>query len=99
MVRVLHLRDHDSDFQTERGVLYLTRDLGGEFTSIQKTIGAGGDASNLPRAVLAMRREDLSDIDLVHAWGSRAFAAAALGTPRAIVFSPSEFPRRRDVRW
>ena len=92
MVRVLHLHDGETDFQTGRALEALTRSLGNGFEAAAAR--AGGVAG-------AFRGGGAADAkaDVVHAWGGRALAAAVLRGKGQIVFSPTAFPSARTVRW
>jgi glycosyltransferase involved in cell wall biosynthesis len=96
MTRVLHLHDRHADFQTERGAQQLTAKAAPPSRAL--TIGPGGDFPNTPAAALRLRRP-ARDVDLCHAWGLRALAAAALAPFPRIVFSPTTFPTPRHARW
>ena len=98
MIRLLHVRPADPDLQTARAVEQLSRTLGDGFSTDSKAIGPSGDWRNFPSAILGLRREAL-DYDLVHAWGMAALSALAVTPCRRIVFSPTEFPSRRQIRW
>src|SRR5688500_19075253 len=87
MPRVLHLTEPRPDYQTRRAVDALV---------------AGADARaqvvrRFTHAVAGLRRRGPADAaaDVVHAWGMRALAAAVLGAPGPVVFSPTAFPTRR----
>jgi len=98
MIRLLHVHPSDPDLQTARAIELLTRNLGDDFTIHSKTIGPGGDWRNLPSAIFGLRRE-VRDHDLVHAWGMPALFALAFSPCRRIVFTPTQFPSRRQIRW
>jgi glycosyltransferase involved in cell wall biosynthesis len=98
VVRVLHLADSEAALAAQRGVLYLSRDLGDGFAADVRMIGRGGEDRNLPAAVLGLRREG-TGFDVLHAWGQRALLAAAMGTTGRIVYSPGEGTRAASVRW
>jgi glycosyltransferase involved in cell wall biosynthesis len=93
MVRVMHLVGGGADFQTTRALEALTRSLGDGFDVTAER--AGGVA----REALRGRRRERSDATIVHAWGGAALAAAVLRGRGRIVFSPTEFPSRRALRW
>ncbi len=100
MVRVLHLLDARPDYQTETGARQLSRDTSGSFHVDTRTIGTGGTYSTPFSALLHLRRDRAADaFDVVHAWGGRALAVAAVASDRPIVFSPDRFPTERTVRW
>ena len=98
MIRLLHVFDRRADFQTSRAVEGLARGLAGGFDVRSRTIGAGGDHGNVPAAVIGLRRET-AGTDVAHAWGMGALSAVALAGFRRIVFTPTEFPSRRQVGW
>jgi glycosyltransferase involved in cell wall biosynthesis len=98
MIRLLHVHDCDADFQTTRALEQLRRGLAAEFEMRARTIGAGGDFRNTPSAALALRG-DARACDVLHAWGMRALSAVALGAFRNVLFTPTEFPTRRQARW
>lgn len=93
MVSVLHLLSDDADFQTRRSVEALTRSAGADFDI---------DATRAKGMVDEMLRRDRSGrdpVDVVHAWGGRALAAAVVRGGGPIVFSPTQFPSARAIRW
>jgi glycosyltransferase involved in cell wall biosynthesis len=98
MIRLLHLHDARPDFQTARAVDAHLRKLAGDFEVDTRTIGQGGDFANLASAALGLRAE-ARRCDLVHAWGSVALAAAAFARFGRIIFTPTVFPSRRQLRW
>lgn len=97
MVRVLHLREHETDFETERGSKYLSRDLGAGFESHVRTIGPGGDYRGILAAIRALRREQ--GFDVIHAWGTRALIVASMAARGRIVYSPCAGITRMAVKW
>jgi glycosyltransferase involved in cell wall biosynthesis len=97
MVRILHLLPAPADYQTETAVAQLTGG-GGKIKSEVRTLGRGGDFSSAMAAIIALRRQG-AGADLIHAWGETALSVAAIGASQPIVYSPTEFPRRRAVRW
>src|SRR5690242_4035855 len=100
MIRVLHLRPLEADYQSDSCVAALAADASKRTESLVRSIGRGGSYSTPMAAIIGLRRSKLQH-DLVHAWGTRALTIAALGTPVAltILFSPIEYPRRREIRW
>jgi glycosyltransferase involved in cell wall biosynthesis len=97
-IRILHLLDADAGFQARRGAEALARDLGSGFEVRQRTIGRAGDLGNIIAAITRAGREPTCDI--VHAWGPRALAAAALAHRRTpIVHTPADEPSPRWPRW
>src|SRR5688572_7646590 len=84
MIRVRHLHDGETDFQTRRGIEALTRSLGAGFDASGERVGG------VPGALLRRDRTAVP-ADVVHAWGGRALAAAVLRGGGRIVFSPTKF--------
>jgi glycosyltransferase involved in cell wall biosynthesis len=96
MIRVLHLLDPCPDFQTRRTHDSLRHEIGADFRIDTRTLGRGGDYRNLPTAIARLRREP---VDLIHAWGMTALAAAVMaGCPR-VLFNPDRFAGPRTLRW
>ncbi len=94
-IRILQLLDLDAGFQAQRGAVALARELGEGFTASVRAIGLGGDYANVFTAIRGMRE---LEYDLIHAWGGAALTAAVMqGKP--IVYSPSDTPSRRSLRW
>ena len=98
MIRILQLRERECDFETERGSHTLLRGAGDEFQIARRTIGRGGDYRDIAHGAARLRGEEAKN-DLVHAFGGRALAVAALGSRRPIVFSPSPETKLGTVRW
>lgn len=98
MIRLLHLHDAHADFQTRRAIEQLSGNLGGEFESNGLPMPAGGALGTLARTVFRLRRAG-GNADILHAWGMRALSAAALDPFERIVFTPTEFPTRRQIKW
>src|SRR5678815_4562993 len=100
MIRVLHLRPLESDYQTDSCIAALAADTSGRTEAMIHTIGRGGTYSTPVAAVIGLRRGKLS-CDLIHAWGMRPLSIAAVGTRAAlpILFSPIEYPPLRQIRW
>jgi glycosyltransferase involved in cell wall biosynthesis len=98
MIRLLHVHAANPDFQTARAIEQLTRTLGDGFSIHSRAIGPCGDWRNFPSAILGLRRE-ARDHDVIHAWGFPALSAIALSPARHIVFTPTHFPSRRQIRW
>lgn len=97
MVRVVHVVDHSADFETRRSVEHLSRELGGGFQSRVVSIGGGGNWRSVPAAVMGLRKR--SDVDVVHAWGTPALTAAAIGSRGRVLHTPAAELRERSVRW
>jgi glycosyltransferase involved in cell wall biosynthesis len=98
MIRLLHVLAADADFQTSRAVEHLTEILGTDFTVHSRTLGPGGDWRNVPAAILNLRGH-ARDHDVIHAWGFAALSALAFAPTRHVVFTPTRFPTRRQMRW
>lgn len=96
MARVLHLLDRDPDYQTQTAVAQLT--TRGQTDITIRTIGRGGDFSTPMLALLHLRRH-VADVEIIHAWGRMALSIAAVGTGRKLLYSPTRFPSRQDIRW
>ena len=93
MVRVLHLHDGRPDFQTRRALETLGRSPGGEFEV--RVERAGGWVLE----ALRRRPDGPAAVDIVHAWGELALAAAVIRGGGRIIFSPNRFPSPRLARW
>lgn len=93
MVSVLYLLSDHADFQTRRGVEALARSAGPDFRI------AGARAEGVVNETLRRGRNGRGPVDVVHAWGGRALAAAVVQGPGRIVFSPTQFPSARAIRW
>jgi glycosyltransferase involved in cell wall biosynthesis len=98
MPRLLHVSSRPADFQTLRAIDALARGCEGGCTVPTREIGPGGDYANVPAAALGLRRE-AAGTDVAHAWGSAALSAVAFAGFGRIVFTPTEFPTRRQVGW
>src|SRR5438128_826437 len=97
--RIVHqLREHEADLETSRASEGLSRALGDGFDVRSRTIGNGGDFRDVATATAQLRR-GVMDVDVIHAFGGAALAAAALGTRRAIVFSPAPQTRAKTIHW
>jgi glycosyltransferase involved in cell wall biosynthesis len=92
MIRVLHVVPAAADYQTSRGVHHLRAALGPGFDVRAREI------SGIPRAAITLRRES-ARTDLLHAWGISALTAAAIWPFRHVLFTPTEFPTTRQIRW
>jgi glycosyltransferase involved in cell wall biosynthesis len=102
MVRLLHLLDHDADFQTRRSVESLTQGLGNDFHSDTRTLGRGGEDRGILASIGRLRGETTTDrFDLIHAWGTSALTAAAFGATGGakIVYTPPPHVKRRSLGW
>jgi len=89
MLRVLHLLDHNADFQTR----YLAQALSNKTTRLFFRPGARG----IWNAMRLLNRQLVPDI--VHAWGRQALLAAAIANIAPIVFSPPTETTRADWNW
>jgi glycosyltransferase involved in cell wall biosynthesis len=105
MIRVMHLCAVEAEYEARCGITALAGDTSGTFNCDVRAIGRGGTYSNGWAAVLHLRHPGRRDVeassDLIHAWGMTSLTVAAFGTRVAIpiVFSPTDFPRPREVRW
>jgi glycosyltransferase involved in cell wall biosynthesis len=102
MIRVLHLLDHPTDFQTQRSAHHLAGSAGrnADVRGKIRTIGRGGDDPTPIAAIRRLRRGLAeAEAEIVHAWGTAALGVAALaGVPR-IVYSPAGEHVRRAIQW
>src|SRR5687768_6326605 len=99
MIRVLHLLGRAPDFQAERAVASLGRDLGAEFQAEARRIGRGHAYRGAAGAVLGLRGRRGDAFDVVHALDERAVAVGALSGVRRVVFSPGPSIGGGGVRW
>ena len=97
-LHILHLVDLAAGFQTRRGAESLARDVGTGFEVQTRTIGETGDYANLFAAVTRLRRDMAGKPDLIHAWGSRALAAA-LTMPGRVVHTIGDSPSGKTLGW
>ncbi len=97
MPRVLLLSGRDADLQTVRATDALSTRLGDDFSTERAAIG-DRDVRNGLAAVRWVRRH-APTVDLVHAFGADALTAAAVGFSGPILYSPIEFPSRREIGW
>jgi glycosyltransferase involved in cell wall biosynthesis len=88
MIRVLHLCPARRDFQTQRSLDHLMRDLGDEYCSSILRIGSDREPLSVPIGALAIQFRRGVAADIVHAWGATALSAALLGRCGRIIFSP-----------
>jgi glycosyltransferase involved in cell wall biosynthesis len=98
MIRILHLLEHEGDFETARSSQGLSRAAGEGFDFTTRTIGRGGTWRDVATAAGMLRRET-QPFDIVHAWGGGALTAAALAGKAPILFSPSPETHPRTLRW
>src|SRR5690348_13662302 len=98
MLQVLHLISGEGDLQTRRSSALLREALEGEFPAVCRSIGRGGDYRNLAHAAVSLRAGWGPQVELIHAWDLRAFAAAVLAA-LPTVLSPSEPLTSRARRW
>src|SRR5687767_11252917 len=97
MVRVVHVVDEGADFETQRGVEHLSRELGAGFQTSIMSIGGRGTWRSAPAAILGLR--NITDADVVHAWGTRALTAAAIGSRVRVLHTPTPELREKSIRW
>jgi glycosyltransferase involved in cell wall biosynthesis len=98
MLRVLHLLPKSVDHQTDTAIAQLCGNERDEIGHEAITLGRGGDYAMGAAAIIALRRRG-ADADVIHAWGQPALFVAAVGCKQQIIYSPTEFPRKRSVRW
>jgi glycosyltransferase involved in cell wall biosynthesis len=96
MVRVLQLIDSDADFQSQTAARQLAGALGDGFAV--DVAPSTPSLAAVPGRVLRLRREPRMFDRLIHAFGARSLAAAVLAGMR-VVYSPSGYPGRREIRW
>jgi glycosyltransferase involved in cell wall biosynthesis len=97
MVRVVHVVEEGADFETQRGVEHLSRELGPGFQTRVTSIGGRGTWRNVPAGVMGLR--EVTDADVIHAWGTRALTAAAIGARAGVLHTPVPELREKSVRW
>lgn len=97
MVRVVHVVDDGADFETQRGVEHLSRELGSGLEARVMSIGGRGTWRNVPAAILGLR--NVTDADVIHAWGTRALTAAAIGSRVRVLHTATPELREKSVRW
>jgi glycosyltransferase involved in cell wall biosynthesis len=97
MVRVLLLSGRDADLQTVRATEALSLRLGDGFAVRHAAIG-DGDTRNGLAAVRWVRRH-ATGADIVHAFGADALTAVAMGFAGRVLYSPIEFPSRKEIQW
>jgi len=97
MPRVLLLSGRDADLQTNRATEVLASRLGDDFSTERAAIGDRGVRNGL--AAVRFVRRHAPTIDLVHAFGADALTTAAIGFSGPILYSPIEFPSRREIGW
>jgi glycosyltransferase involved in cell wall biosynthesis len=88
MLGVLHLYPARCDFQTQRCLELLLKNLGTEMSMTASSLGPGGDFGNLPVAIFRLRSAGVARTHIAHAWGPAELAAAAAAGFSRIVFSP-----------
>jgi glycosyltransferase involved in cell wall biosynthesis len=98
MPRILHLLNHDADFETDRSSRALADGVGPDFSITRHTLGRGGAYRNTPTAAAELRSLH-DEFDVIHAFGPSALTAAAFGTSRPILFVPEAVTGPRTVRW
>jgi glycosyltransferase involved in cell wall biosynthesis len=99
MLGVLHLYPARCDFQTERSVELLSRVSNNGVSKAAMSIGPGGDFTNLPQAIIAMRSSRGPQSHIVHAWGPAELIAAAASSASRIIFSPQSPVNRSWLPW
>jgi glycosyltransferase involved in cell wall biosynthesis len=99
MLGVLHLYPARCDFQTERSVETLSKVSHNGISKAAMSIGPGGDFTNLPQAILAMRSNRGPKANTIHAWGPAELIAAAASSASRIIFSPQCPVNRSWLPW
>jgi glycosyltransferase involved in cell wall biosynthesis len=99
VVRILQLVDASVDFEARRGLDDLSRGLGEGFQIERETIGRGGTHRNPAIGAASLRRRAHDSFDILHACGAPALAVAAMGSRRAVVFSPLAHMPAATVNW
>jgi glycosyltransferase involved in cell wall biosynthesis len=98
MAKVLLLLPASANYQTEIAARQLRKAAAPSLDIQVRTMGAGGDFPLPATAVINMRRGRLAG-DVIHAFGENALTLAALGGAMSILYSPTEFPRPKSIRW
>lgn len=99
MLGVLHLYPAHGDFQTQRSVEMLSKASNNGVSKAAMSIGPGGDFTNLPQAIIAMRSSRGPRARIVHAWGPAELVAAAASPSSRIIFSPQSPVNRTWRPW
>jgi len=99
MIRILLLRERAADFETERATAQLAGLLGPELALAAKTLGEGGSYRNFAGAMLDLSWRHKQAVDVVHAWGPAALAAAVLMQTGRIIYSPPYRITLRQIHW
>lgn len=97
MLRVLHILDDTSGFQSARAAQQLRQGLGGGFDVASHTLAPPGRWRGVFNGVLALRRNQAYDI--VHAFGPKALMVAALASSAPLIYSPPPQATPRTARW
>ncbi|HEY1921463.1 MAG TPA: glycosyltransferase [Tepidisphaeraceae bacterium] len=63
------------------------------------SIGPGGDFTNLPQAIIAMRSSRGPQAHTIHAWGPAELVVAAASSASRIIFSPQCLVKRSSLTW
>lgn len=99
MLGILHLYPAHCDFQTQRSVELLSKKQIDDASMTARSIGPGGDFTNVTQAIIALRSSCRPHARIAHAWGpAELIAAAASGFPR-IIFSPQAPVSRSWLPW
>jgi glycosyltransferase involved in cell wall biosynthesis len=88
MLGVLHLHPPQCDFQTQRCLEILFKNVGSDPAMMSFSIGPGGNYHNLPEAVFRLRCARYDQTHVAHAWGPAELLAAAAAGFSNLVFSP-----------
>jgi glycosyltransferase involved in cell wall biosynthesis len=99
MLGVLHLHPPRCDFQTQRCLEILFKNVGCELAMTSLSIGPGGKCQNLPEAVFRLRRARYDRTHIAHAWGPAELLAAAAAGFSNLVFSPQARIQPKWWKW
>ncbi len=99
MFGVLHLYPARCDFQTRRSVETLSDVSHNGISKASMSIGPGGDFTNLPLAIIAMRSSLGPQAHTIHAWGPAELIVDASSPASRIIFSPQSPMNRSWLRW
>ena len=97
MPRVLHILDEAADFQSERAVQQIQYGIGGAFDVALHRLAAGGTFRVVLSGIRGLRAK--TGYDMVHAWGPRGLAEAALGAKGPVIYSPPPQATVRTAKW
>jgi glycosyltransferase involved in cell wall biosynthesis len=99
MLGVLHLHPPRCDFQTQRSLEILFKNVGAEPAMTSLSIGPGGKYQNLPEAIFRLRCARYDETHIVHAWGPAELLAAAGAGFSNLIFSPQARIHPKWWKW